>query len=97
MLKISEWTFCYLVSVCDLFLVDDCGDDYGEPENGEAIDVVATTFGSRVEYRCDPGFELDVSNNLNVSFRECLAGGEWSGATPHCDGNNRWDNVKHIP
>ncbi len=68
------------------FLAVDCGRDFGVPENGRA-DYDTTTFGSRVQYSCNPGFALNTSNNLNVSFRQCLAGGVWSGATPTCAGS----------
>nr|XP_037289007.1 sushi, von Willebrand factor type A, EGF and pentraxin domain-containing protein 1-like [Rhipicephalus microplus] len=37
------------------------------------------TFGSSIEYQCDPWFELH-----GVQQRICLADGKWSGSVPQC-------------
>lgn len=52
-----------------------------EPEevhHGTAV-YPSTTFGSSIEYQCDPWFELH-----GVQQRTCLADGRWSDSTPRC-------------
>ena len=39
----------------------------------------STTYGSTVQYRCDPGYQLD-----GPAVRKCSDGSQWSGSDPRC-------------
>ncbi|XP_004677499.1 PREDICTED: sushi, von Willebrand factor type A, EGF and pentraxin domain-containing protein 1 [Condylura cristata] len=49
------------------------------PENGD-IDGIAFTYGSKVIYRCNKGYNLDGDKESS-----CLASGSWSHSPPTCE------------
>ncbi|KAG9466040.1 hypothetical protein GDO78_017321, partial [Eleutherodactylus coqui] len=56
-----------------------CGNP-GEPINGKAS-IDDTLFGSRVNYTCDPGYNMISKKD----YRECMANGQWSNEVPVCE------------
>ena len=56
-----------------------------------SIFITSYTYGSSVEYICDPGYKLVGSNTLY-----CAASGAWSGDAPQCLRKHRFHFVSVI-
>ena len=63
---------------CVLHAAVSCGPAPNAPANGQQSGS-GTTFGSTVNYTCDPGYTLQGDRR-----RTCMANGHWSGVTTRC-------------
>ena len=54
----------------------------GDIKNGKLKYKNGTLFGDRVEYECNPGYNLTGGN----AARWCGANGLWNGSEPYCQG-----------
>ncbi|XP_041437988.1 membrane cofactor protein isoform X2 [Xenopus laevis] len=57
-----------------------CGNP-GEIQNGQIEEPINQTFGSRVVFKCNTGY--NIINKLN--YRDCQINGEWSNTVPICE------------
>ena len=60
----------------------DCG-NLASPLFG-TINIQLTTFGARVKYICNVGYNL-----FGSTTRQCLSNGTWSNADPTCQSKNK--------
>ena len=67
------------ISILYLIVVD-CG-ALNNSVNGSIHYTTGTTFGQRVNYSCNTGYNL-----MGDSTRICQATGVWSGSAPTCQG-----------
>ena len=76
-MSLHESLLIMALTSCIPLILGDCGGVHA-PTNGRRF-VSGTTVGHRVNYTCNPGYNL-----LGNSSRTCQRNGQWSGTPPSC-------------